>query len=54
MIYTALHRQLKIEVHQPHLKPGGQLRRTGGLRSSHFTYGTSRVTLGDNHVISHE
>jgi len=46
MIYKTPHRKLNVEQREPQLKAEGELRCSGGVRSSCSTYGTRHVTLG--------
>ena len=54
MVDIMLHRKLKIEQHEPHIKPGAI---PGGLKGYPVpapTSGTRRVAIDKNPVVSHE
>ena len=54
MVDIMLHRKLKIEKHEPHIKPGAI---PGGLKGYPVpapTSGTRRVAIDKNPVVSHE
>jgi len=53
-IYKTLHRKTKYRPTRTPRKTGGELMCSGRVISSSSTYGTRRVTLVTNLVISHE